>query len=415
MTQQDLFWTAVTELRNRRTPIKPELLALAVKQPDMSIAVSRATGKRWIEAEPYILEKTTPRSIYSVLNYCKECIRGRWTLLENILLENPEYQDSIVDYAQFVLKNRWKEGEETLVDPEYVSQYARMVLKNRWKEKENIILRSEEAILEYAFYVVKGRWKEGEEALLRLAEENDQKQETAQYICRYAQIVIRDRWREAEPYIKLSSSNALLYAKTVIAGRWKEGESIIAKCPESSCEYATQVLFCAFPEAEETILNSEKYYEYFSFAYEEYANLAKKLSTRFEPNMTVLDVVNQITSRNINFENKLLNSTYNHKKLFWYAHNVLKGRWLEAENKISKSSKTSLEYAKYVVKGRWEKGEKSISKNESLLTEYAVDVVKGKLTSTLHNKMLAFAIKGSDKIKPYFEMLSEINEAGSEE
>ena len=138
MTQQDLFWTAVTELRNRRTPIKPELLELAVKQPDMSIAVSRATGKRWIEAEPYILEKTTPRSIYSVLNYCKECIRGRWNLLENILLENPAYQDSIVDYAQFVLKKRWKEGEEILVDPEYVSQYARMVLKNRWKEYQRI-------------------------------------------------------------------------------------------------------------------------------------------------------------------------------------------------------------------------------------------------------------------------------------
>lgn len=46
---------------------------------------------------------------------------------------------------------------------------------------------------------------------------------------------------------------------------------------------------------------------------------------------------------------------------YWYAINVIKGRWPEMEHIILTSPQWSYHYAKNVINGRWEKCEKMLS------------------------------------------------------
>ena len=54
----------------------------------------------------------------------------------------------------------------------------------------------------------------------------------------------------------------------------------------------------------------------------------------------------------------------------WYAYNVLKGRWGEAEEIIGKEAGCSYWYAREVIKGIFVKGEDAISKNPYWLNKY---------------------------------------------
>ena len=62
---------------------------------------------------------------------------------------------------------------------------------------------------------------------------------------------------------------------------------------------------------------------------------------------------------------------------YWYAHDVIKGRWLWGEEVISKSTKYSYQYAKSIIKGPWPMGEEAISKSGEWSYWYARDVIKG--------------------------------------
>ena len=65
----------------------------------------------------------------------------------------------------------------------------------------------------------------------------------------------------------------------------------------------------------------------------------------------------------------------------------------ELENIISQDARYSFFYAKEVVKGRWELGENAISQDTYFSFLYAKDVLKNKLPELMHNKMIAYAIK----------------------
>jgi hypothetical protein len=59
-----------------------------------------------------------------------------------------------------------------------------------------------------------------------------------------------------------------------------------------------------------------------------------------------------------------------------YAHDIIKGRWLEAEPKIMKNAIYAYWYARRVINGRWPEAEKYIKKNGYWWGEYYKDLIK---------------------------------------
>ena len=55
---------------------------------------------------------------------------------------------------------------------------------------------------------------------------------------------------------------------------------------------------------------------------------------------------------------------------FWYANDIVKGPWKEAEDIISTCAFESWRYAKFVIKGRFTIGESTIKKNPIMKTTY---------------------------------------------
>ncbi len=63
---------------------------------------------------------------------------------------------------------------------------------------------------------------------------------------------------------------------------------------------------------------------------------------------------------------------------FNYARDVIKGRWPEAEDIISKDPPHAFLYATYIIGKRWLKGEKAISENSSWAYLYAHNIIKSR-------------------------------------
>lgn len=61
-----------------------------------------------------------------------------------------------------------------------------------------------------------------------------------------------------------------------------------------------------------------------------------------------------------------------------YSTEVLHGRFVEAEEVISKDSTAAFKYAAFVIRDRWEMGEAAIAENEDLSLQYARDVLKSR-------------------------------------
>ncbi len=78
------------------------------------------------------------------------------------------------------------------------------------------------------------------------------------------------------------------------------------------------------------------------------------------------------------FSDKEKDMLKNPERAYWYARNVIKGRWPEAEPVIMKESKWAYYYAKGVIKGRWPQAEPVIMKESKWAYYYAKDVIKGR-------------------------------------
>lgn len=63
---------------------------------------------------------------------------------------------------------------------------------------------------------------------------------------------------------------------------------------------------------------------------------------------------------------------------YWYAKNVIKGRWEEGENIILLSPFFTLIYCKHIIHGRWEEGENIICTKPNLSYYYALKIIKGR-------------------------------------
>ena len=63
---------------------------------------------------------------------------------------------------------------------------------------------------------------------------------------------------------------------------------------------------------------------------------------------------------------------------FWYARDVIKGRWPEAEDVIAENAEYAYGYAKDVLKGRWPEAEDVIARDANYAWLYARYVIKGR-------------------------------------
>ena len=63
---------------------------------------------------------------------------------------------------------------------------------------------------------------------------------------------------------------------------------------------------------------------------------------------------------------------------YLYTINIVKGRWIEAENIIAADACAAIIYAKEIIKERFEKAEKLIAKNSYCAYKYAADTIKGR-------------------------------------
>jgi hypothetical protein len=98
---------------------------------------------------------------------------------------------------------------------------------------------------------------------------------------------------------------------------------------------------------------------------------------------------------------------------FYYAMQVVKGRWPEFEEELLHFDWSCwIEYCEQAFGGRWPVLEEHLDRDydaggPEALYEYASKIVKGRLPERLHNRMLAEAVKAPDKkvIKKYFALL----------
>jgi hypothetical protein len=72
-------------------------------------------GRRWSEAEPYIMKK--PCRAY---RYARSIIKGRWVDAEPYIMKDPYYA---YWYARYILKDRWIEAEPFIKKHNHLWEY----------------------------------------------------------------------------------------------------------------------------------------------------------------------------------------------------------------------------------------------------------------------------------------------------
>lgn len=165
-------------------------------------------------------------------------------------------------YAKKILKRRWKEGEQAIMNsPYYAYQYAKFVIKGRWPEAEKSIIEHPNSAYLYAKYILKERWTEAEEKVQWHTSIGD-----FYHYCKY---VRKSRWVEIEKKIEkdtkkkgwVSVQPVVSYIKYVSKTRWHKMEEHIANShyikdymsiltdPNDREDFYNRVLMCAMDDS----------------------------------------------------------------------------------------------------------------------------------------------------------------------
>ena len=81
--------------------------------------------------------------------------------------------------------------------------------------------------------------------------------------------------------------------------------------------------------------------------------------------------------RDINKEKQLLLEKNSHD-LYFYAKDIIKGRWPEAEPLIMTDLTWAFYYARNIINGRWPEAEPVIMKDPNMTYHYVRTVIKGR-------------------------------------
>ena len=285
-------------------------------------------------------------------------------------------------YHKLVLSTSTNKDPSTISkDPAAAIEYAINVVKGKWPEGETAISQSSYSAFKYVSEIIKGRWPMGESAI----------SQDSRYAYLYAKDILKKRWPEGEPAISKDSHYASLYATEILEERWPEGEPAISRNPEDAYEYALEFIHGRWPEAEDALLSDLE----IGVAY--CVNIAEERIKKFE-----------------DFLLKLPKDTEDLKsQIAYYTHNVIKGRWPEAEDRMFSHDKIRdgfiycLElvggrvkayeemllnapadsrdltiairsYALKIIKGRWPEAERRILKDKLPGSGYAELVLKSR-------------------------------------
>jgi len=173
---------------------KLEKLLLNSTKENLGVAVDYAfyvLKNRWFELEEKLFKAGYTEFL---MNYTINVIGDRWNDLEEYLLLNCDIY-SAIDYIQKIIKDRWVELEEKLLNSEDINsciEYTKQIIKGRWVELEEKLLENEniDDCIEYTKQIIKGRWDELENKLI----ENNNLFNQIEY----AKYVIKGRWVELE-------------------------------------------------------------------------------------------------------------------------------------------------------------------------------------------------------------------------
>src|SRR5574343_449557 len=66
------------------------------------------------------------------------------------------------------------------------------------------------------------------------------------------------------------------------------------------------------------------------------------------------------------------------KYAYYYARDIIKGRFQEGEAAIAGNAYYAYLYARDIIKGRWPEGEKAIASSANFACAYAIDIIKGR-------------------------------------
>lgn len=108
---------------------------------EYSIEYAKNCNFRWPELERSILAS---EKLWDMYEYAKEVIKGRWIEAEEYLL-NDKWKgfSEALYYVRDVLRQRWPEFEQKIIQNQngwIASQYAVLIMKTRWQEMEPFIL-----------------------------------------------------------------------------------------------------------------------------------------------------------------------------------------------------------------------------------------------------------------------------------
>lgn len=158
-------WNTASRLRKVRRLPELENLILQDASAAYNYALKIIKG-RWPEAEPIILSKGSPRTLFF---YAKNLIKSRWPEAEPKILKS----DYIFEYASQVIKDRWPEAEKIILEKgrqELVGQtyfwgsdlmkYLSSIVKDRWVEAEEILAENPCALKEYAKEILQDKLPE---------------------------------------------------------------------------------------------------------------------------------------------------------------------------------------------------------------------------------------------------------------
>lgn len=122
----------------------------------------------------------------------------------------------ICSYAEDVIKDRWSEGEEHIVNIYSMIKYAKNVIKGRWKEKEPIILRSTVREVYAQLFITDDAPQEALEAAIE-GKEFDESIIAFDARCsyEYARYILKGRFEAGEGSIFSDDTIANLYQKYV--------------------------------------------------------------------------------------------------------------------------------------------------------------------------------------------------------
>jgi len=226
----------------------------------------------------------------------------------------------------------------TTIDPNMTAKEAYKTFENDAVARiihktalENIIKTSSQYAYHYAGCVIKGRWIEGEEVI----------KSDATYAVNYARDIIQGRWLEAENVIKNNAENAYRYAYEVVKRltdeRWIEGEDVIKTNPYYAYLYAKNVIGGRWETLERYLI--EKKISIPMYGFGDYLHHWTSYGQDFL----------KCTGDNRQYDApKLPKHIQEAIDCYYHAKDVIKGRWIEAEDVIKQFDTTWNMYQEFL-------------------------------------------------------------------